>query len=351
MITDLSTPSTAWSRQLLLDASAISIDIETNPADNNRIFKVGAVRSDTEAAVSVSTGRMSAEEVARRIDAAAAGARLLVGHNLRRHDLPELRRQYPRLTALDLPVIDTLELSAIAFPTNPYHRLVKGYKLLSDSRNDPVKDARLALALLHDEIVALAAMQEDDPEWMSLLHFLLRGDAPLDRLLTRIRSTLAPAATEAAQLAGRRFQSICCDTRLGRFADADATRSHEHGLSLALALGWIRVSGGNSVLPIWVHKEIPEARALIGELREHDCQQSGCQYCRTQHDPESLLQAHFQWKAFRPKPAAADGSPLQRAIVVGGLERKSLLAVLPTGGGTSICYQLPALVHYTRAGN
>ena len=53
MITDLSTPSTAWSRQLLLDASAISIDIETNPADNNRIFKVGAVRSDTEAAVSL----------------------------------------------------------------------------------------------------------------------------------------------------------------------------------------------------------------------------------------------------------------------------------------------------------
>ena len=269
---------------------------------------------------------------------------------LRRHDLPQLRRQFPRLAALDLPVIDTLELSAIAFPTNPYHRLVKGYKLLSDSRNDPVKDARLALDLLHDEIVALAAMQDDDPGWMSVLHFLLRGDAPLDRLLTSIRSTAAPAATEAAQLAGRRFASICCSNRLARFAETDATSSYEHGLSLALALGWIRVSGGNSVLPIWVQKEIPEARALVGELREHDCQQSACHYCRTQHDPESLLQAHFQWKAFRPKPAAADGSPLQRAIVVGGLERKSLLAVLPTGGGKSICYQLPALVHYTRAG-
>lgn len=117
MITDLDTPSTAWSRQLLLDASAISIDIETNPADNTRIFKIGAVRSDTEAAISLSTGRMIAEEVARRIDAAAAGAQLLVGHNLRRHDLPQLQRQYPRLAALGLPVIDTLELSAIAFPT------------------------------------------------------------------------------------------------------------------------------------------------------------------------------------------------------------------------------------------
>lgn len=41
---------------------------------------------------------------------------------------------------------------------------------------------------------------------------------------------------------------------------------------------------------------------------------------------------------------------MQRAIAVAGLERKSLLAVLPTGGGKSICYQLPALVHYWRAG-
>ena len=54
----------------------------------------------------------------------------------------------PDWPCLDLPILDTLELSAIAFPSNPYHRLVKGYKLLSDSRNDPVKDARLTLDLL-----------------------------------------------------------------------------------------------------------------------------------------------------------------------------------------------------------
>lgn len=350
MSTDLRQSPIDLSSQQVLDASAFSIDIETNPADNDRIFKIGAVRSDTQAAVSISTGRMGAGDVVRQIDALASGAQLLVGHNLRRHDLPQLRRQFPRLAALDLPVIDTLELSAIAFPTNPYHRLVKGYKLLSDSKNDPVKDARLALDLLGDELVALAAMRDDDAAWMALLHFLLRSDAPLNRLFTSIRRAPAPAAPEAAQLAGQRFQSICCSTSLTKLADADRSSSYEGGLALALALGWIRVSGGNSVLPIWVHKEVAGARARIGELREHDCRQSGCAYCRTQHDPESLLHAHFQWKAFRPKPAAPDGSPLQRAIVVGGLERKSLLAVLPTGGGKSICYQLPALVHYTRAG-
>jgi ATP-dependent DNA helicase RecQ len=63
-----------------------------------------------------------------------------------------------------------------------------------------------------------------------------------------------------------------------------------------------------------------------------------------------LLQTHFNKPAFRPRPAAPDGGSMQRDIVVAGLERKGLLAVLPTGGGKSICYQLPALVHYGRAG-
>lgn len=99
---------------------------------------------------------------------------------------------------LDLPIIDTLELSAIAFPTNPYHRLVKGYKLLADSRNDPLRDARLTLDLLGDEVDALAAMHRTDAVWVRLPHFLLRGDAPLDQLLREVRGMAAPAPSQAA---------------------------------------------------------------------------------------------------------------------------------------------------------
>lgn len=49
----------------------------------------------------------------------------------------------PNLKLLHLPVIDTLFLSPICFPENPYHRLVKNYKLVSESLNDPVSDALL----------------------------------------------------------------------------------------------------------------------------------------------------------------------------------------------------------------
>jgi ATP-dependent DNA helicase RecQ len=184
-------------RQVLADWAVLSVDVESNPADGDRIFKFGAARSDIDVAVNLSTNRLSGSDLARQTGDVAQGARLLVGHNIRRHDLPQLRRQYPGLKFLDLPLLDTLELSAIAFPTNPYHRLIKGYKLLSDSRNDPLKDARLALDLLADEVEALVAMQQSDPVWVST------GDSgpPCGTPMTpgsRCPSTQAPTFRNAA---------------------------------------------------------------------------------------------------------------------------------------------------------
>ena len=50
---------------------------------------------------------------------------------------------------------------------------------------------------------------------------------------------------------------------------------------------------------------------------------------------EAALQQHFGWSAFRSG---------QRAVVEAVLEGRDALAVLPTGGGKSLCYQLPALI-------
>ncbi|WP_035610375.1 DNA helicase RecQ [Haloferula sp. BvORR071] len=47
-----------------------------------------------------------------------------------------------------------------------------------------------------------------------------------------------------------------------------------------------------------------------------------------------LLKTHFGYDSFRP---------LQREIVEAALARRDVLAILPTGAGKSLCYQLPAL--------
>ena len=51
--------------------------------------------------------------------------------------------------------------------------------------------------------------------------------------------------------------------------------------------------------------------------------------------PESLLKQTFGYELFKP---------LQREVIRNVLERRDTLAVMPTGGGKSLCYQIPALI-------
>ncbi|MCW8128126.1 RecQ family ATP-dependent DNA helicase [Microbulbifer halophilus] len=52
------------------------------------------------------------------------------------------------------------------------------------------------------------------------------------------------------------------------------------------------------------------------------------------NDPQQILQKHFRLQNFKPG---------QRAVIDTLLAGESALAIFPTGGGKSLCYQLPAL--------
>lgn len=52
--------------------------------------------------------------------------------------------------------------------------------------------------------------------------------------------------------------------------------------------------------------------------------------------PQQTLEKYYGYKTFRP---------LQEEIINAVLAKKDTLAVLPTGGGKSVCFQIPALMH------
>lgn len=328
----------------------LCIDIETALDDVLSIYKIAGWRADTGLAVSLAGSKLASSIGS--LDALADGAAFLLGHNIVRHDLPALAKVFPTLRLNRLPAVDTLELSPIAFPANPYHSLVKDYKLIRDARNDPLKDAQLALKLWRDQYGAFEALRASSPDELACYHFFLARDAAsgMGSFFASLRGAMPPKDAEVRSAVIRLTAGKVCPQQLGGLLDA-VLGSPEIGRAFSYVLAWLRVSGGNSVLPPWVRLHYPETTAQIRRLRETACADPGCSYCSVCLNPSRELDRYFGFSAFRAEPKNAAGGSLQEDIVHAGYAGESLLAILPTGGGKSICYQLPALSRHWRNGS
>ena len=327
----------------------ISVDLEVGVRDG-RIHRFAAVRGDTGASYVFEKGDLRAALA--DLDDFAEGAAFLLGHNLSAFDAPHLAAAKPDLRLLRLPAVDTLRLSPLAFPRNPYHHLVKHYqdgRLKRGRLNDPELDARLALDVFRDQHEALLSAQAAMPELLTAWHWLTTVDSiasGLNAFFLNLRQHPRPSLSEATAAIEQRLAGNTCLTHAcGILADAAS-----HGWALAYALAWLSVAGGNSVMPPWVRHQFPEARALVRRLRDAVCIDPGCGWCRERHDARKELRRWFGFRAFRPEPAGDDGLPLQQAIVEAAMRGDHVLGILPTGTGKSFCYQIPALSRYDKTG-
>ena len=335
-----------------LMSRTLLLDLETTRS--GRIRHIGAVFNDQ---VFEKKKHAGSKSILTQLDALAHQAEFVLGHNLLGHDFPILKATAPWLEILEKPVIDTLYLSPLAFPRNPYHHLVKNYKLVRSAVNSPVADAKLAASVFAEQWRRFADLKDSQPAMIDFYRFCFQ-DSVFNTFpgggLAAVFSRIAPGKIQTVQTGMDCFldrtAGIVCDRAAGQTLPGLLA---DPGMRPAAAycLAWLQVAGGNSVLPPWVRHRFPEIPTLIKSLRETPCGRSDCDYCRKNHDPEHQLARFFAYPSFREKPRTAQKESLQRAIVLSCMGDSPVLGILPTGGGKSLCYQLPALVRYWRRGS
>ncbi|AZQ67949.1 RecQ family ATP-dependent DNA helicase [Silicimonas algicola] len=327
----------------------VSIDLEIDPK-TNRLQTFAGVRFGHDESFVFRRG--NAPEALNSLDRYTEACEFVLGHNFISFDAPHLSAAKGDLRLLRKPIIDTLWLNPLAFPRNPYHHLVKHYqdgRLQAGHVNDPELDAKLVFAVLENQIQALSDLERADPEAAGVYHFLTtahEGHAGFDAVFQHLRGAPRPGLAEAQAAIRGRLRGEACVLQ----TEAVVMDAERHGWPLAYALAWISVAGGDSVMPPWVRHQFPEASRLVRRLRDTPCIDPGCEWCRAQNDPRSLLKRWFGFDGFRPIPEGPDGRPLQETIVATAIAKTPVLGILPTGTGKSVCYQLPALSQFTKTG-
>lgn len=331
----------------------LSVDLEVDPR-TARVFDFAAASYD-QARPSILMKKGDLQGSLERLDAALWDRDFLIGHNIRSHDLPHLAANRKWLSYAAMSHIDTLWLNPLAFPRNPYHHLVKHYqdgRLNAGHVNDPLLDVRLVFTVLGNQIEAFAGLAGRSPDALLAYHYLCTCDeyaAGYDALFTLVRSgQTAPSRPEAVAAVVRLLKGQACDSAVERLQQ-DLGQSRV-AWAMAFALSWITVAGGDSVMPPWVRARFSEAAQIVRDLRDTQCEDPQCRWCRENNDPIKALSRWFGFDGFRPEPVDEVGRPLQERIVDEGMRGESLLGILPTGTGKSVCYQIPALSKFDKTG-
>ncbi len=291
----------------------------------------------------------------------ASQAECIVGHNLLRHDNPILR-EYFAIDFPDVKVIDTLMLSSLVFPRQPYHRLRKEYLHDENEPSDPLKDAQESKQLLLD---CVEKWETFPWQLRSLIFRFLRNEpgfkmffdlvdrqkfgipedkktSPFSKIVNRFSKKENPKPDTALVDEIKKWfvdeysNKLCLHHQF-----EDEWNRYRAEWSFLLTLFY--EEGPSDFVPYWVRYQYPHLESILTRRRLQPCNEPGCPYCENELNSVTQLKKWFGFPGFR-KFQESETVPVQQQVVEAALRGESLLAVFPTGGGKSITFQLPALI-------
>ena len=302
--------------------SILYIDLETTP--QGKINDVGALFNNKEYHQS---GFGPIEDWIKE-------TRYVCGHNILAHDIPILKERFGEATFKDKVLIDTLLWSPILFADHPYHKLVKGYKLINDQEySNPLSDCILTKQLLQDELNAFGQLNK---ELKTTYYNILNKDVRYSWLFDILQYQPDPNLEMDYRMTPNLINRICLNSNWSKWLG-------DNPAALTYALAIINAQEENSACSSWVLHNEPDVQTILDELRFRSCDDPVCSYCNEELDPRKALERYFGYENFRSFDPGETIS-IQERTVRAGLRNESFVAVFPTGGGKSLTFQLPALM-------
>lgn len=251
----------------------------------------------------------------------------ICGHNYRSFDKDFIENTSLHNILKDLKIIDTLELSYLFFPHTEVHKLPKNYFREDDFNFNPLEDSRLTRDLL-SKLISKFIFFDDDHK--NLYYSLLYDNEnyksffeffDLDFKEIDIFKTIE-------EIYSNKIENL----------DHLKILARDYKIELAFIIGIFNNDISlYSFSPI-ILERYPHIQELFNKLvfdakKEID-------------KLEIYLKDSFNFEAFRPPFPKSNnqGSVSQRDIVSVALEDKNIFTILPTGGGKTLTFWLPAII-------
>jgi len=251
----------------------------------------------------------------------------VIGHNFRRFDFPYLIEWLPELSSLT--VLDTLELSVILYPLAESHRLQKNYKPSQYTGNNPLEDALATRLLLYQLLEKLSTIEPTLAK--SYIWLLSCGQDTADKAYQELFHRLGYDLTEVPgpnQLAKEITQSFNWQY-LDWFWQNAPHFNFNLRLSMAALLAWYKEQDKvKTGFPKWL-THLLEFQSVLDGL-------------------SPLVTEGFSYHFYLEKFGLTQFRPPQEEAIQTIIEGKRPLIIMATGGGKSLCYQLPALMIYQK---
>ncbi|AVH64040.1 RecQ family ATP-dependent DNA helicase [Nostoc sp. 'Peltigera membranacea cyanobiont' N6] len=299
------------------------LDLEIN--SKNNIYRIGLVSLNLTKDFYQENLNQAYEEMRKLKNSNLA----VCGHNFRRFDYPYLIEQEPQLSSWH--IIDTLELSILAFPLQHSHKLNKDYKQSEYSSNNPLEDAQATRLLLGQQLEAL--LKKPDEVQQVYIWLLTCGCEDADLAYRQFFSDNLGLKIEqpAIEMLPETMLKGINQSYLQQLWSSPQTYDFDTRLCVAGLLAWnyeCNTNESKQVFCDWL-RHLNGFQAVLENLRP----------LSTDEFAISSYLEYFEIPSFRP---------LQEEAVQAIINNERPLVIMPTGGGKSLCYQLPAFMFHER---